>query len=396
MDHEEQKASGDLGDWIGKAVSDILDTMNFGQLNQVIGDTVDLALEEAAKRTKAYKPGHRRKDAPMSIRVKWKGRLSGILFAILGGMGTGIFGLMTLLFLIVMAVCFQDPMGWCLTALFGMLAAGSLVMLAAGIRQNGRIGRLKRYVKELKVHGKPYCELQRLSTKCGKSLKYVRDDLKKMLNLGMLPDVRMDEEGTCLILNEETYRQYETTQKEYKRKQSEQQKEEAPYGTKSIAAADMVKETEEEGAAAAAIRRGKQYMQTLDTLRQSLSGQQMEEKLLRTDMILERLFEALRKHPEQLDEMEKFMEYYLPTTVKLVTAYQEFSAVEVPGENITSARQEIEKTMDTINGAFEKLLDDLYEDAAMDVMTDASVLQTLLASEGLAGQDFDYDSAGQK
>ena len=124
-------------------------------------------------------------------------------------------------------------------------------------------------------------------------------------------------------------------------------------------------------------------METLDKLRQSIPEGAVREKLLRLDRILEKLFETLKKHPDQLDEMEKFMEYYLPTTVKLVSTYQEFAAVEFPGENITEAKEEIEEALDTINSAFEKFLDDLYEDAALDIITDASVLKTMLAKEGM-------------
>lgn len=54
------------------------------------------------------------------------------------------------------------------------------------------------------------------------------------------------------------------------------------------------------------------------------------------------------------------MDYYMPTTLKLVNAYREFDALEVKGENITNAMQEIENTLDTISLAFEKLLDDLF------------------------------------
>ena len=130
-------------------------------------------------------------------------------------------------------------------------------------------------------------------------------------------------------------------------------------------------------------------MAKLDGLREALPQScEMTGKLLRLDQILERLFGTLRKYPDQLDELERFMEYYLPTTVKLVKAYQEFTAVEFPGDNIKKAKTEIEATMDTINGAFEKLLDDMYEDTAFDVMTDASVLQTMLAREGLTEKDF--------
>ena len=77
------------------------------------------------------------------------------------------------------------------------------------------------------------------------------------------------------------------------------------------------------------------------------------------------------------------MDYYLPMTVKLLNAYAEMDAQSVQGENILSAKQEIEETLDTLNLAFEKLMDDLFEDTALDVSSDISVLHTLLAQEGL-------------
>lgn len=82
------------------------------------------------------------------------------------------------------------------------------------------------------------------------------------------------------------------------------------------------------------------------------------------------------------------MDYYLPTTVKLVTAYRDFDRIEIEGDNIVSAKHEIEETLDTINLAFERLLDDLYQDAAIDITTDASVLQTMLKKDGFAESDF--------
>ena len=77
------------------------------------------------------------------------------------------------------------------------------------------------------------------------------------------------------------------------------------------------------------------------------------------------------------------MEYYLPTTIKLLEAYEELDAQPVQGENIISSKQEIEKTMDTLNTAFEKLLDELFQDTAWDLSSDISVLNTMLAQEGL-------------
>ena len=82
------------------------------------------------------------------------------------------------------------------------------------------------------------------------------------------------------------------------------------------------------------------------------------------------------------------MEYYLPTTFKLVEAYAEFDQVSEPGQDIVSAKQEIENTIDTINVAYHELLNKLFQDRVFDVSTDAQVLQTLLSKEGLIQNDF--------
>ena len=90
--------------------------------------------------------------------------------------------------------------------------------------------------------------------------------------------------------------------------------------------------------------------------------------------------------------MRKFMNYYLPTTLKLVAAYEEFNDLRSQGEEIREAKTEIEKTLDTINGAFEELLNRMFRETAFDVTTDAQVLQTMLAKEGLTSQkEFEFD-----
>ncbi|MBO4292151.1 MAG: 5-bromo-4-chloroindolyl phosphate hydrolysis family protein, partial [Lachnospiraceae bacterium] len=88
-------------------------------------------------------------------------------------------------------------------------------------------------------------------------------------------------------------------------------------------------------------------------------------------------------HPEQMGRMQKLMEYYLPTTLKLVEAYVDFEKVEKPGQDIVAAKAEIQKTLGIINEAFEELLNNLFQDAVFDATTDAQVLQTMLSREGL-------------
>ena len=83
------------------------------------------------------------------------------------------------------------------------------------------------------------------------------------------------------------------------------------------------------------------------------------------------------------------MDYYLPTTMKLLEAYEELDTQPVQGENILSSKREIEKTLDTLNQAFERLLDDMFQDTAWDVSSDISVLNSMLAQEGLKEKDFE-------
>lgn len=425
MENYGRKGSGDIGKQIRDAVTDALDSMDFGQLNQAISDTVNSALNEAKEQAASCRekignlgwlPKSMNRESregsvaavrpkPLEIQVNWKGRISGILFSVFGGIGSGIFGFLTTVFAVSVLLAANNPFNWCLAIISGMILAGFLTMLGAGVRQNKRIGRLRQYVHELKRRGKPYCELEELGKGTAKSLPFIRKDMKKILELGMLPEARMDDQKTCLMLDEETYRQYRMAQASLEERQRQEQDRRSGHvrrqdkhqeDKKTEQAEDNRQENwngenrdrETDSQVMEAISRGGQYMEQLDGLREAMAGQAVAEKLIRLDTVLERLFAVLRKHPEQLDELERFMEYYLPTTVKLVRAYHEFAQVEFPGENIRTAKKEIEETMDTINRAFENLLDDIYQDAAFDVMTDASVLQSMLAREGLTGSDF--------
>ncbi len=376
MSDQGYRPKGDIPEQIRSAVKDALDSMDFGQLNRAIEDTVNTALDKV-KQTKMQVI----RPKPMEIRVNKRGMVSGILFTIFGSIGSVGFSTAALVIMAAVAIPFKSYAGWWGVGTLGSLAAIFYGMLFVGIRNNLRIGRLKEYLKELKAYGKPYCELKRLENNSTKSINYIRKDIKKMLKLGMLPDARLDDQETCLLLNEETYQQYRLTQDSLRERQLEEKQQEAKKEAEA-------RKTKAEGPVEDSIARGREYMETLDRLRESISDEEMSGKLVRLDAILEQLFDALKKYPEQLDELDSFMEYYLPTTVKLVTSYQEFDGVEFPGENVRKAKKEIRQTLDTINGAFEKLLDDFYQDKTFDVLSDASVLQSMLAREGLTASDF--------
>lgn len=89
--------------------------------------------------------------------------------------------------------------------------------------------------------------------------------------------------------------------------------------------------------------------------------------------------------PSDVPQIKKFLDYYLPTTIKLLNAYDRMGAQGIQGENITGAMKSIDEMLDTAIAAYKKLLDSLFANQAMDIETDISVMNTLLQREGLSG-----------
>ena len=88
-----------------------------------------------------------------------------------------------------------------------------------------------------------------------------------------------------------------------------------------------------------------------------------------------------------MPEIRKFLDYYLPTTIKLLNAYDRMSGQGIEGENLSKSMHSIEEMLDTAVDAFKKQLDSLFEDQALDIETDISVMNRMLEREGLTGDD---------
>ena len=132
-----------------------------------------------------------------------------------------------------------------------------------------------------------------------------------------------------------------------------------------------------------------EYIRKIRECNDAIPGEAVSEKMYRMELLTKRIFERVEQDPDSVEDIRKLMEYYLPTAVKLLEAYEKLDAQPVQGENILSSKKEIEDTLDTLNIAFEKLLDDLFQETAWDVSSDISVLKTMLAQEGLTGKDFE-------
>ena len=122
-------------------------------------------------------------------------------------------------------------------------------------------------------------------------------------------------------------------------------------------------------------------------LNTSIKDEKISADIDRLEDLSAKIFAQVKADPQKLPQIRKFMDYYLPTTLKLLNAYDRMGAQGVNGENIDNTMQRVESMMSTIVAAFEKQLDMLFGSEAMDISTDITVLENMMKREGLSEDD---------
>lgn len=128
------------------------------------------------------------------------------------------------------------------------------------------------------------------------------------------------------------------------------------------------------------------YQAILRQLRQvndAIPGQEMSDKISRMETVSARIFALVKKDPAKEPQLQRFMDYYLPTSLKLLNTYATLDQHGIAGENISETKANIENAMDLLVTAFENQLDKLYESDALDVSSDIAALQGMLNLDGL-------------
>lgn len=135
----------------------------------------------------------------------------------------------------------------------------------------------------------------------------------------------------------------------------------------------------------AIIAEGKTAQKELGRLYASIGDIEVKKKIRDIMEISDKIIQDAIDDPSDVPQIKKFLDYYLPTTIKLLNAYDRMGAQGIEGENISGTMSSIEQMLDTAIDAYKKLLDSLFADQAMDIETDIEVMNTLLKREGLSG-----------
>ena len=145
--------------------------------------------------------------------------------------------------------------------------------------------------------------------------------------------------------------------------------------------------TEEKPRENGAPRKGHQdILDKLKILNDQILDDSVSRKIDRISQLTDNIYEVVEQNPSRAGEVRKFMNYYLPTTIKLLGSYAMLERQTYQGENIIASRRNIEEILDTLVHAFEKQLDRLFAAEAVDISSDIKVLETMIAKDGLTQQ----------
>lgn len=128
----------------------------------------------------------------------------------------------------------------------------------------------------------------------------------------------------------------------------------------------------------------------------NIADEKISAQIVRLGTLTEKILGQVKADPAKLPQIRKFMNYYVPTTLKLLNAYDRMGAQGVEGENISGTMAKVEQMMGTIVIAFEKQLDSLFGSEALDISTDITVLENMMAREGLSDDPIHRSQEAEK
>lgn len=362
-----------LGSDVYHTVSDAVEAADFKGLAASVSKAVRAATEAAAwamrpskQETRILKPPPGRRAGALARRI-----LFGYLVFLLSSLLLG--GILLLR---------GDPfMGGIMSALSG---AG----LRAVLKQ-GRVARADhRLYRSLETFslitaGRDLVTLNELAVRSGLSVDQARMCVGRAIDLGYIPEGhlgRTERDRDVLYLSDRAY------QSSYALSPSaDGAAREAPraQGARQQAAPSGEARGQEDPRVEKIVAEGRAYIERIHRANDVIGEDEMSDKLGRLETVVRRIVGHVQGDPDSSERLGRFMDYYLPTTGKLVDSYADLERSGASGRNADATRREIKETIDVINDAFERLADDLLQDATWDLSSDMHVMRTMLKQDGL-------------
>ncbi len=235
--------------------------------------------------------------------------------------------------------------------------AGGVAMLVAGQRMKRRSARIARYLAVMGERG--YISVEELCTVTGKSRKKIESDLNYMVEKGLLGAGAYLDSGRGIF-----FRSADAF---------------ADYANATAKKENVTPKEANEGYAGA--------LRAIRSANDRIADPVLSEKIDHLETVAGKIFREVEEHPEKQQQAATFLNYYLPTTLKLLDSYAKFEEAGIEGENLSRAQERIEETMDALIKGFDKQLDDLYRNEAMDIDSDIRVMENMLRRDTASVED---------
>lgn len=235
--------------------------------------------------------------------------------------------------------------------------AGGVAMLVAGQRMKRRSARIARYLAVMGERG--YISVEELCTVTGKSRKKIESDLDYMVEKGLLGAGAYLDSGRGIF-----FRSADAF---------------ADYANATAKKENVTPKEANEGYAGA--------LRAIRSANDRIADPVLSEKIDHLETVAGKIFREVEEHPEKQQQAATFLNYYLPTTLKLLDSYAKFEEAGIEGENLSRAQEHIEETMDALIKGFDKQLDDLYRNEAMDIDSDIRVMENMLRRDTASVED---------
>ena len=243
----------------------------------------------------------------------------------------------------------------------GMMAGGVSLLLGSGVMKR----RQRRFATYLRTAGqKPAVPLDYLARAADVSRRRVEKDLNLMLEKGLWGDEAYIDMGSGMLFRSQAAATayFDRTRQQKEEQEQSQVQPEAAEGYTGI-------------------------LRQIRQLNDRIADETLSLKIDRIEQVSGRIFKAIEDTPAKKNAAGTFLNYYLPTTLKLLENYADFEEAGVSGENLSQAKSRIAATMDNIVAGFEHQLDELYRTDAMDVNSDIRVMETMLRRDTASAAD---------
>lgn len=269
-------------------------------------------------------------------------------------------------------VVYSDTFG--MSALMGILVsviviAINSIVITKKICEMHFNKRYNTYVKDLKFKNIELIDDLAVYSKVG--AEKVIKDLKKAVKMKLIPQGHFGKDDLIFVVSDEVYEKYKDKQAVYDR-----------YYRKQVEERLRMKERTKE--MQAIMDQGQGYIDKIHEINDIIKDKMISQKLDRMETVVSMIFHEVDVNPQNADKLGMFMNYYLPTTEKLLEAYIEIDEKQIKGKSLEKAKKDIEGAIDKIIDSFEGLLDKFYHEKEMDIATDISAMEILMKQDGLS------------